>query len=66
MPEPPKSFHALRYTLVNMSDYERAYLRRWVSRWIDKDGKLITERSVYKYPPPLHFDKPPNVKRPDR
>ena len=47
--EPPLSFHALRYTLIAISDHDRAYLRKWVMRWIADDGKLLARRSAFLY-----------------
>ena len=46
--KPPEAFVAIREALLKMSDAERRYLRAWLDRWVEPDGRL--RRSVFTYP----------------
>jgi hypothetical protein len=39
-PAPPKTFSMIKPTLLAMPDEVRAYLRRWVLKYVGEDGRL--------------------------
>lgn len=43
-----KEFQAVREALLACSNADRAYLRRWILRWIDEYGHVI--RNAEKLP----------------
>lgn len=36
-------FQRVRQALVACSDADRAYLRRWILRWVDERGRILRE-----------------------
>ena len=36
-------FQAVRKALLACKDADRAYLRRWISRWVDDHGRIRPE-----------------------
>jgi len=36
-------FQAVRVALLACNDGDRAYLRRWILRWVDERGRLIPD-----------------------
>ena len=36
-------FQAVRKALLACKDADRAYLRRWILRWVDNHGRIDTE-----------------------
>lgn len=39
-------FQAVREALLKCNDADRAYLRRWILRWVDDRGRMNREAEV--------------------
>jgi len=47
--EAPREFGQVRYYLINMSEQDRSWVRKWVLRWVDENGKLLAPSSAFLY-----------------
>jgi hypothetical protein len=37
----PREIQQIRYRLLALNDADRAYVRRWLIRWVDESGRVL-------------------------
>jgi hypothetical protein len=45
--DPPARWPAIRRWLLSLTDDERAYVVRWVTRWVAPSGRLLAVRGAF-------------------